>query len=174
MNKLKLVTLSGNGAADMALLKTNVRELNDIDAGIVVLWQIARMVPGITWQDMIDYSQNRRMSGPFDWIGDAGTWVGDKISDAGDMVGGWVGSGVRLVTDEKVQTGLTRGAAAYMTGGQSLALENLLQGAGGDLLGNLLGSVGGQAKQQTAISPAMIYIGGGLLAFILIIMMLKK
>lgn len=165
MNKTKLVNLSGHGkpAINPELVKINIRELDDVGAGLVFLRIVAEMYPGITWGQLMAMGENQKLSG---WWTDLKSGIGDIYSGGKEVIGDVVkgtgdvlGSGIRLLTDEEVTAGLARGGAAYASGGSS---EGLMA---------ILGSFGSSAKQQAAKNPMLFYgaIGlGGLIIFMLV------
>jgi len=167
VKKTKLVNLSGQPkkAINPELAKINIKELDDVGAGLVFLRIVAQMYPGITWGQLMAMKNNKNTMGRSLWdkfknftgdLYDGGAQlIGDVVGGTGDILG----SAVRLVTDEEVANGLSRAGAAYATGGSS---EGLMA---------ILGSFGNSAKAQASKNPMLFYgaIGlGGLIIFMLV------
>lgn len=195
---MKLITLSGKklrrlgqpkfqfslfsmaGTAD--IIKADPIELSDIDAGIWALYWINKFYPGITWGEIIEASQNKKIAG---WLGDKlkdiGSFVGQGISDTGDKLADWSGDAIRLLTDKEVREGIVQYANAYEIGGQTSAIKSFM-GQLGDLVPDklkegLLSKLGTNVKNAAApqiiegIENKYFYlgIGGGLLVLLLIL-----
>jgi hypothetical protein len=185
----KLILLSG----DSSLSQIDPRDLDDESAGLWLLFQISRAVPGITWGQLLEAS-NPRLSG---WLSDAASWVGhgtsDFVSKAGSVVkdtlsvtGDFVGAGVRLVTDEQVIKGTSQIAAAVGTGGLSLAIpsgiSDIFGGVDTSQIGNFLAQLGIGTKQNyqnlapgaAAPSRLPLYIAGGAAGLVVLLLLTRR
>lgn len=101
---------------------------SDFDAGLLFLGAVARMYPGLTWDDLQFPNQN--MAG---WltnlkhaVGDVKDGIGDVLKDTFTTVGGGAGDAVRLASDPQVASTITRAATAYETGGASEGANSIL------------------------------------------------
>ncbi len=175
----KLVTLSGRNSAALGqpkfqfslfsmagkadFLKVDPRELNDIDAGIWMLALIDHYYPGITWGEIYEATRGAQLGKS--WLGrqiaSIGDFIGTGISDAGDKIGEWTGDTIRLITDKEVRDGIKEYATAYATGGQSVALDQVVsQLAAGDIpIGDMLSRIGKNTKTNYASMGAQLIEG---------------
>jgi hypothetical protein len=181
---MKLITMSGNETKIQDIKK--LQSLDDQQAGVYALYLIAKNNPGITFGQLIQGS-GVRLSG---WFTDLGRMVGNGLSDAINLIGKKTGESVRLFTDKEVVSGLQSYAAAAATGGESLAAQGLLSDLFGGKLdaGNLqeiLGKLGKVVKgetQQAGIESGfggltqqqLLWVGGGVLGLLVLLMALKK
>jgi len=129
----------GDGAVWM-----DPRDKSDFDAGLLFFGALARMMPGVTWDDL----QMRRMAG---WwtdlkhaVGDVKDGVGDVLKDTFTTAAGATGDVVRLATDKKVADTVSRAATAYATNGASEGMGSALDALRTIFTGD------GQATVQTA------------------------
>ena len=119
----KLYTLQGNPNLDPS-------RMNSVEAGLHFLRTIAEIHPGITWGELAVLTMRPELMRGW-WtslkrsVGDIKDGIGDVLKDTGSFIGSSVGSAVRLVTDEKVMTGVSRGAAAYASGGSTEAAADI-------------------------------------------------
>lgn len=178
-----------------------IQDLSDLDAFVVTIASIAPYLPqGATFGDLF-YGRIREsdLKEPIQGMGvwdifrpskwknaasDMVSWVGDTAGKTGDKIGGWIGSGVRLLTDKDVREGLQDYASAYATGGKSAAFKGLINGNGNpeeqNMLQKFLGMFGSSAKNSAQLASgaeigisknAMVIggavIGGGLLIALL-------
>lgn len=126
---MRITTLSGPGES------LNLSQLSDFEAGLVVLSEIDRAAPGITWAQYIGAGapmamQNRQMAG---WwtdlkkgVSSVTSGVANAASSTIRFVANMGGDLVRLATDAEVFNTVARAAAAYATGGGSEALQAVL------------------------------------------------
>lgn len=144
-----LITLSGpTGPVN----DSEFLALDDLNAGIVFLAHVAKLYPGITWGQLPALaaqaaSGRESMSG---WFTDLGHAVGSVTRSAGSVIkdaigvtGDVAGSAIRLVTDQKVLSGVTQIAGAVATDGGSVAA----QGISGDLM-DFVKNLGGSFKSM--------------------------
>lgn len=176
--QFSLFSMSGrNDLQNDPIVNINPNDLSDVDAGIQALYIVAAMHPGITWGDFL--SRNSLGRKWYErWIGDPAkslvSWTGDTISNVGDKLGDWGGSTVRLITDERVSSGLSNYGAAYLTGGGSEAAKSLFGGKAdlGSVL-EFLGGLGKKSKQSVEAAGldmnTLIIFGGGLLLVVLLL-----
>jgi hypothetical protein len=128
----RLTMMYGNGNGHGAVFM-DPRGKSDFDAGLMAMAAIARMMPGITWGDLMRMGQNpQAMAG---WwtnlkkaVGDVKDGIGDVLSDTIGLIGRKGGQVVRLASDEKVASTISRAGAAYSSGGLSEALASLTGG----------------------------------------------
>lgn len=155
------------------------RGKSDFDAGLLFLAAVARMMPGLTWQDL---QTPQFMSG---WltdlsrsVGNLKDGIGDVLKDTFKTVGGGAGDAVRLATDPKVADTVSRAATAYATGGASEGANSLM-----DALGSIFSGQGQQAVQQVGQSYKQSYgfnlgnpwvIGGGIGAAALLVVLVAR
>lgn len=189
---MKLIELSGR-AGDIGLQNIDVENLDPMDRGIVLLGLIAKIFPGITWEQLPQLQNDSRMMGLGDWLGRQGRRLQNGLKDGLDVLGEIGGSTLRLLTDKEVMSGLQSYGAGYATGGQSLALEGmadkifggmgdfvpqdtqeqvkkLLAAFGGAGTGGGAGSPGGSSKQ---IPKEYVYLGIGGLVLVTVLMLRK-
>ena len=158
----ELITMRGPSDS---ILYENV---DDITLGLLVLDAIAKEYPGITVSGMLNLAANRKaevMGYSFgDFVRQVGNvlkapidYVGDKISDAAGLVGRVGGQSVRLAADEQVQSGVSRLATAYATGGTSEAAGGL-----GSKVADFLGNLGATFRQDASggVNVASAGFGG--------------
>jgi hypothetical protein len=180
---LKLITLSG-APADI-LTAIDPKELTDYAAGLVFLGIVSRLYPGLTWGDLLNPERlgrswlARKWDGLKDVAGDIYDAAKTVIGDIKDGLGDVGGSAIRLAADEEVQQAIVRGASAYATGGQSLQAEGVLSSifGGGNEAGQkqIIEQAGMSYKNLlTEIPREYLYIGGGVLALVLLIMTLRR
>lgn len=105
------------------------RGKSDFEAGLLFFAAAARMMPGLTWNDI----QNPQfMAGWFTdlkkAVGGVKDGIGDVLKDTTNFIAKKGGETVRLAADPDVSTTVARGVAAYYTGGASEAVG---QGGGG-------------------------------------------
>jgi hypothetical protein len=157
-----------------------IQSLSNFEAGIATMGVIAREYPGITWGQLLALSGHGQMSGWFTdfkrGVGSLRDGIGDILRDTVSMVGGVAGSGIRLVTDQEVLSGLSQAAAAYATGGASAAAGSLgggtdSAGVGGSIV-DFLSALGLSSKAKSSgavedmprwVLPVSVGIGGLLL-----------
>ena len=157
-NSPLLVTMRGPGGIDFT-------KLSNFEAGIAMLALINKEYPGITLSQLSAltslYQAPEKMAG---WLTDIGHFVGnvkdgigDVLKDTVNTVGGVLGSTVRLAADPKVTNLAANAAAAYATGGGSLAVQgaisNMTGGGTGtgsiaDQIMNFIAGLGSNAKTQ--------------------------
>ncbi len=128
----KLITLNGESKVNSSKeMFSNWQQLDRTAAGLVFWKMVAEMFPGVKWKDI--FPQNPKgLSGWNLWrkaknvvgevgsgIKDVATSTGDVIAVVGDKLGDWGGDTVRLAAEEEVQEAVSRGAAAYFSGGAS-------------------------------------------------------
>lgn len=121
----RLITMSGPVMVDVA-------ELSNFEAGVLALAELNRAVPGITWGQLaagvdrgamngwltdIGKSVSRTVSKGGSAVMDVGRGAGDLVKNAFDATGSKMGDAVRLLTDEKVIDGATKGYTAYTDSG---------------------------------------------------------
>lgn len=154
---------------------------SDFDAGLLFFGALARMMPGLTWQDL---QQPQFMAG---WltdgfkaikrgVGDIKDGVGDVLKDTFTTVGGGAGDAIRLASDPQVADTVSRAATAYATGGGSEgamgvfdALKNIFTPSGQQAVAQ----AGANYKQASFSNPWIIGGGVGLAALLLIIVAKK-
>lgn len=159
--RFSLFSLAGNKSYGAATMSTDPRKLSDIDAGIWFLHRLTKEYPRLTWQELIG---SVKTSG---WLTDSKNFLGDTIRDAGNVIGGWTGDAVRLAADPEVVNAVGKYGAMYASGGASSALEGL-----GGLQG-IVGGIGQQAKQKFNDPNFMLYLIGGGVFIVALIMILK-
>lgn len=119
------------------------RGKSDFDAGLLFFAAAARMMPGLTWQDI---ANPQFMAGWFTdlkkAVGSVKDGIGDVLKDTVNFVGKKGGEAVRLATDPQVADTVARAGAAYATGGAS-------EGAGSamDALKNIFTTPGRQTVE---------------------------
>lgn len=105
------------------------RGKSDFEAGLLFFSAAARMMPGLTWQDV---ANPQFMAGWFTDIkkavGGVKDGIGDVLKDTTNFIAKKGGEAVRLAADPDVSSTVARGVAAYYTGGAS---EAAAQGGGG-------------------------------------------
>lgn len=105
------------------------RGKSDFEAGLLFFAAAARMMPGLTWQDV---ANPQFMAGWFTdlkkAVGGVKDGIGDVLKDTTNFIGKKGGEAVRLASDPDVSSTVARGVAAYYTGGASEAAG---QGGGG-------------------------------------------
>lgn len=156
------------------------RGKSDFDAGLLFLGAVARMMPGLTWDDI---QRPQFLAG---WwtdfkhsVGDVKDGIGDVLKDTAKTVASFGGDTVRLAADPKVADTVTRAASAYATGGAS-------EGAAGvfDALKSIFTPSGQQTveaagaayKQSYGFSFSNPWVLGGTLGLgaLLLVLVVKK
>lgn len=126
------------------------RGKSDFDAGLLYFAALARLYPGITWENLRSpsFSKSAFMAG---WLTDLGhavakttRSVGGIVSDATGLIGSKAGQAVRLASDPNVAQTVTRAGAAIATGGAS-------EGAftASSAIGKILSSAGQKVVEAT-------------------------
>ncbi len=150
----------------------------DFDAGLLFLGALARMMPGLTWDDL---QRPQFMAGWFTdlkhSVGSVKDGIGDVLKSTFSTVAGGAGDAVRLAADPAVADTVSRAATAYATGGGSEeaggvmnALKSIFTPEGQQKVSD----VGAAYKQNTAgINPWLIGAGVGAGALLLIVVAKK-
>lgn len=141
------------------------RTLSDKDAGLQALYILAKIYPGLTWGDLLNYKQ--RLGG--NWLTDAGNWVAKTTSNAGDKIGEWGGSALRLLTDQEVADGIDH-YVSTATGGSEM--DKFLQSLGLTSKKSVdkAGIGDGYFGDFGDITPTTLMVGGGLLLGIILLL----
>ena len=118
-----LVTMHGQSVLEFT-------DLSNFEAGVILLAEINKRVPGITWGQLAATVKRGTMAGwnPFRAVGnlakDVGSAVmdvtrssGDIVGDAFDATGETIGAAVRLFTDKKVIGGMNDAYKGFTDGG---------------------------------------------------------
>lgn len=154
-------------------------KLNDFEAGVFFLGSVDKMKPGITFGELMSIGEQTSMSG-FDLFRMTGNLLGDAKDLIGEVArgtGSMVGSTVRLLTDEQVINGLTKGAAAYSSGGASGGIQGMIEKFGSVFKGVAGGGSGGVGNRPDGAgfdwsmnNPIVwgIGIGGSALIYLLL------
>ncbi len=153
---------------------------SDFDAGLLFLGAIARMMPGLTWQDL---QRPQFLAGGFfsdiaSGFGNLKDGIGDVLKDTFTTIGGGAGDAVRLATDPQVAGTVSRAATAYATGGGSEgvsgimeALKNIFTPEGQQAVAN----VGANYKAGSfSFSNPWVIGGAALFGGLLLVMVAKK
>jgi len=177
--KFQFSLFSMAGTAD--IMKIDPTELDDIDAGILTLYWIDKMYPGITWGDIIKATHKMGAK----WYERIGQTIGNAISDTGDKLGDWGGDAIRLVTDKEVMEGVQYYGQTYATGGKNMALDGMIKNLGlenilqPDKLKALLSNLGSSTKTAYADAGGIIsgvdnkYLMIGAAALIFVVLLSK-
>jgi len=155
----KLITLNGE---DEGRAMRDITKLGDIEAGLLFWKDIADKNPGITWGEALfgehqglGFSLSKTFSKIGKGLKNTVKVTGNVIKDAGNTIGNWSGSAIRLATDEQVVDTISRAGTAYATGGQSEALRSLTNSFGTSK--NPVSAGGASLKTELASMPT---IGG--------------
>jgi hypothetical protein len=176
----KLITLNGNSGP----IRKDIRSLGDLEAGLIFWKGVTEMDPSITWGEVLAGTHPALCGfpNPFKNLGrklkNAINDTGSVIKNVGDTVGSWVGSSVRLATDEKVLDGVSRATTAYASGGSSEALRTVTDMFGSSTK-NPITQAGKEYKTQLASFPTIggidaRWIMGGAAALILVVLLTQK
>ncbi len=180
--KPQLVTLSGaQPAIKSQVININPRELSNFDAGLVFWSLVAELWPGITWGEVAQIAQEQKMkkqkmsgwwTSAKNAVGDiydgTKTIIGDIFEGGGDVAG----SAVRLITDEEVISGVSRGATAYATGGSSEGLMGILSSLGQAGVNMFTGA--GEQYKKTGLPEWTLYAGLGVGTLAIIYATMKR
>jgi len=187
----KLITMAGPDSISLS-------DVNDFEAGLIFLSNVARLYPGIKFRDLQGLATGQDIStmgwsltggltalgnGFVSTVGNIKDGVGDVLKDTASFIGDSTGSAVRLVSDEKVADTIARAGTAYATGGGSEGARGFFEqlGLGGkdgkagalDGFMNFISGLGvtGKAKEKATEGPNYLpwLLGGvGVLAVVLI------
>lgn len=165
------------------------KSLSDQDAGAMLIQTIGERFPLLTWNDFSkeNFPLTRQLM--FEEMEKDGIALGAKCkgleclgswaSDSVDMIGRHGGDLIRLLTDEEVAGTLLEAGTAYFTGGQSLALDGVMKGIGGDGKEKVVQIQ--QAGFISGMSPGdkktLIYAGAGfagLITLVMVVSLVKK
>lgn len=97
MSGITLLSLAGTGSPTAW---ESPEDLVPRDQAYIFLRELAKRRPGMRLSDILNMVARGKMAGNI--FGDLGNWVGSKFSDAGDKIGDWAGSAVRLFDDSKI------------------------------------------------------------------------
>lgn len=199
----RLVTLTGpieDQYVDLTQSLNQFKGLSDIEAGLIVLDAIAVIYPDLTWNDFRpenwpltkklihqEHESSKlagkcgscQMSGrcwnPANWAECSGNLVADVADvyvDSIDYIGDKSGDAIRLFTDEEVLDGMMKLGTAYMSGGQSELLGGILGGMGGSAKSDVNRAGMGGSVFQGIDNKYLIYGGLGLGGFLMLIMLM--
>lgn len=180
---MKLIEMSGKTAAGTGLKNIRVHDLSDIDAAIWFLTVLVERNPNLTWGDIVNKNLGSPKMGWPEWLDNLGAAVYETGGNIIDGAGEKFGEAIRLFTDESVREGLmaygemgANAFSAYSTGGASAILPAMFGGRGDPQQQQIgFAAMGQQVKNAFGgINPTILYIGGGLLVLLLMVMVLKK
>lgn len=152
------------------------RGKNDFEAGLLFFAEVARMYPGVTWEDLAA-GRFQPMAGWWTDLKKATTsvvkGVGGIVSDTVGLVGRVGGSTVRLAADPKVADTVSRAATAYATGGTSEGAKGVFDAIASIFTPTgqqVVSAAGAEYKAQMGMSPWLLgglALGGGLVLALL-------
>ncbi len=100
---------------------------SDFDAGLLFFGAMARMYPGLSWDDI---QSHQFMAGWFTdlshAVGQVKDGIGDVLKSTYTTVGQGAGSAIRLASDPNVANTVSRAAAAFQTGGASEGANSIM------------------------------------------------
>lgn len=153
------------------------RGKSDFDAGLLFFGAVARMMPGLKWDDLL---QPHFMAG---WwtdlkhsVGDVKDGIGDVLKDSVSTIGSVGGDTVRLAASPDVAGAIQRAATAYATGGASEGANSLMDSIKSIFTPQgqqVVQAAGASYKQSYGLNPWIIGGAVGVGALLLIIVAKK-
>lgn len=109
---------------------------SDFDAGLLFFAAVARMYPGLTWDDILHPQLmgrswfTRQVDNLTHAVGNVKDGIGDVLKDSISTLGDVGGSTIRLAADPSVAGAISRAGSAYATGGASEGVNSFLASLG--------------------------------------------